>query len=87
MDRTDDKLAERPGESDPKAKKTFAKKGALPPDKLAITIDEAETSKDTYVFERPTLVDNNVLTSTSDVGEYDPQPGGITSTPTTQDVS
>jgi hypothetical protein len=86
MDGDDDKLAERPGESDAKAKKPQAKKGAPPPDKLAplITIDKAETSKD-YVSKRPTLIDDNVVTSASDV-DYDPQPGGITLMPATQDV-
>jgi hypothetical protein len=66
-----DKPAERPGESDPQAKK-----GALPPDKMApfITVDKAETSKDSYVSERATLIDNNVMTSKSDI-EFAPQPG------------
>jgi hypothetical protein len=85
-----DKPAKRPGESDPKAKNPQAKKGAPPPVKLAPyitvdTVDKAETSKDSYVSERPTLVDNNMMTSTSDI-DYDPQPRGITSTPATQNV-
>jgi hypothetical protein len=85
-----DKPAERPGESDPKAKNPQAKKGAPPPVKPAPcitvdTVDKAETSKDSYVSERPTLVDDNVMTSTSDI-DYDPQPRGITLTPATQDV-
>jgi hypothetical protein len=72
-----DKPAKRPGESDPQTKK-----GAPPPDKTApyITVDEAETLKDSYVSERATLIDDNVMTSTSDV-EFAPQPGGITLTP------
>jgi hypothetical protein len=60
MDGNNDKLAERPGESDPKAKKPQAKKGAPQPDKpgpyiTVDTVDEAETSKDSYLSERPTL--------------------------------
>jgi hypothetical protein len=66
MKGNDHEPAKRPGESDPKAK-TLAKKGATQPDKPAITIDEAETSKETYMSKRPTLVEDNVLTSTSDV--------------------
>jgi hypothetical protein len=47
-------------------------KGAPPPDKTAPynTVDKAETSKDYYVSERATLIDDNV----SDV-EFAPQPG------------
>jgi hypothetical protein len=57
-----DKPAERPGESEPQAKK-----GAPPPDKTApyITVDEAETSKDSYVSKRAMLVDDNVQGVTS----------------------
>jgi hypothetical protein len=85
MKGNDDEPTARSGESDPKAK-TLAKKGAPPPVKPAITIEEAETSKETYVSGKATLVDDNVLTSASEVGEYDPPPGGITSTPMPQDV-
>jgi hypothetical protein len=84
MKGNDDEMTARSGKLDPKAK-TLEKKGAPPPEQLAITIDKAETSKETYVSERATLIDNNVQTSASDVGEYDPPTGGITLTPVPQD--
>jgi hypothetical protein len=77
-----DKPAERPGESD-----LQAKKGALPPDKTApnIIVDKAENSNNTFVSEKATLIDDNMMTSTSDI-EFAPQPGGLTLTPATHDI-
>jgi hypothetical protein len=82
MKGNDDKPTQRSGKSDPKAK-TVEKKGAPPPEQPAITIDKGETSK-TYVSERAKLVDTDVQTSASDVGDYDLSPG-VTSTPMQQD--
>jgi hypothetical protein len=84
MKGNDDEPTTRSGKSDPKAK-TLEKKGATPPEQPAITIDKAETSQETYVSERATLIDDNVQPSASDVREYDPPPGGITSTPMSKD--
>jgi hypothetical protein len=78
MKENDDKPTARSGKSDPIAK-TIEKKGAPPPEKPAITIDEGENSK-SYVTERATLVDTDVQTSASNVGDYDLSPG-LTSTP------
>jgi hypothetical protein len=75
MKGNDDEPTARSGKLDPKAK-TLEKKGALPPEQLAITIDVAETSK-TYMSERPTLIKTDLQTSTSDVGESDSPPGAL----------
>jgi hypothetical protein len=72
MKGSDDEQTARSGKSDPIAKKE--KKGAPPPEKPAITIDEGDTSK-SYTTERPTLIDDNVQTSASDVGDHYLSPG------------
>jgi hypothetical protein len=78
MKGNDDEQTARSGKSDPIAK-TIEKKGASPPEKPAITIDEGDTSK-SYVTKRPTLVDTDVQTSASDGGDHDLSPG-VTLTP------
>jgi hypothetical protein len=78
MKGNDDKPKGRSGKSDPKAK-NLEKKGAPPPDKPAITIDEPNTLK-SYTTERPALIEDNVQTSASDGGDHD-LPPRVTSTP------
>jgi hypothetical protein len=79
MKRNDDELTERSGKSDPTAK-TLEKKGAAPPDKPLITIDEPNTSK-SYTTKRPALVDDSVQTSASDGGGVHDLPPRVTLTP------
>jgi hypothetical protein len=78
MKGNDDEQTARSGNLDPKAK-TLEKKGAAPPDKLSITIDEPNTSK-SYTTESPALIDNNVQTSASNGGGDHDLPPRVTLT-------
>jgi hypothetical protein len=77
MKGSDDEQTARSRKSDPIAKKE--KKGAPPPEKPAITIDEGDTSK-SYMTKRPALIEDNVQTSASVGGDHD-LPPRVTSTP------
>jgi hypothetical protein len=71
----DDKQTARSGKSDLIAKK-LEKKGAAPPNKPTITLDEPITSK-SYTTKKATMIDDTVQTSASNGGgDIDPSPGG-----------
>jgi hypothetical protein len=71
----DDEQTARSGKSDLIAKK-IEKKGAAPPDKPSIALDEPSTSK-SFTTKRATMIDDTVQTSARDGGgDIDPPPGG-----------
>jgi hypothetical protein len=79
MKGNDDKQNTRSGKSDLIAKK-LEKKGAAPPEKPTITLDEPSLLK-SNMTKKATMVDDTVQTSASSSGgDIDPPPGG-TSTP------
>jgi hypothetical protein len=75
MEGDDDKQTTRSVKSDLIAKKP-EKKGAAPPEKPTITLEEPSLSK-SYTTKKATMADNTVQTSESNRGkDIDPPPGG-----------